>query len=45
MKAKTPAGRFGKPVEVAGMILYLAAPASDFVCGEVLLIDGGYTAV
>jgi NAD(P)-dependent dehydrogenase (short-subunit alcohol dehydrogenase family) len=45
MKAKTPAGRFGKPVEVADMILYLASPASDFVCGEILLIDGGYAAL
>jgi NAD(P)-dependent dehydrogenase (short-subunit alcohol dehydrogenase family) len=45
MKAKTPAGRFGKPVEVADMILYLASPASDFVCGEIMMIDGGYTAV
>lgn len=43
--AKTPAGRFGKPVEVADMILYLASSASDFVCGETLLIDGGFTAI
>ena len=42
--AKTPLGRFGKPVEVADMILYLASSASDFVCGETLLIDGGFTA-
>ena len=45
MKAKTPLGRFGKPVEVADMILYLASPASDFVCGEIMMIDGGYTAL
>ncbi len=45
MIAKTPLGRFGRPVEVADMILYLASPASDFVCGEIMLIDGGYTAV
>ena len=45
MKAKTPAGRFGKPVEVADMILYLASAASDLVCGQTMLIDGGYTAV
>jgi 2-deoxy-D-gluconate 3-dehydrogenase len=45
MKAKTPAQRFGKPVEVADMILYLASPASDFVCGAIMMIDGGYTAV
>jgi NAD(P)-dependent dehydrogenase (short-subunit alcohol dehydrogenase family) len=45
MLAKIPAGRFGKPVEVADMILYLASPASGLVCGQDFLIDGGYTAV
>ena len=45
MKAKIPAGRFGKPIEVADLILYLASSASDLVCGQDLLIDGGYTAV
>ena len=45
MLAKIPAGRFGKPVEVADMILYLASPASDLVCGQDILIDGGYTAL
>jgi len=45
MKAKIPAARFGKPVEVADMILYLASSASDLVNGQDLLIDGGYTAV
>ena len=44
MKAKIPARRFGRPVEVADMILYLASPASDLVCGQDLLIDGGFTA-
>jgi NAD(P)-dependent dehydrogenase (short-subunit alcohol dehydrogenase family) len=45
MLAKIPAGRFGKPVEVADMILYLASGASDLVCGQDFLIDGGYTAI
>jgi 2-deoxy-D-gluconate 3-dehydrogenase len=44
MKAKIPAGRFGRPVEVADLILYLASPASDLICGQDLLIDGGFTA-
>jgi 2-deoxy-D-gluconate 3-dehydrogenase len=44
MKAKIPAGRFGKPVEVADMILYLASSASNLVNGQDMLIDGGYTA-
>lgn len=45
MLARIPAGRFGKPIEVADMVLYLASAASNLVCGEVLLIDGGYTAI
>jgi NAD(P)-dependent dehydrogenase (short-subunit alcohol dehydrogenase family) len=45
MKAKIPGGRFGKPIEVADMILYLASSASDMVTGQDILIDGGYTAV
>jgi NAD(P)-dependent dehydrogenase (short-subunit alcohol dehydrogenase family) len=45
MKAKIPAGRFGKPIEVADAILFLASPASDMICGHDLLIDGGFTAI
>ena len=45
MIAKTPLRRFGKPIEVADLILFLASPASDLICGETVLIDGGYTAV
>ena len=45
MKAKIPGGRFGKPMEVADAILFLASPASGMICGHDLLIDGGYTAV
>jgi NAD(P)-dependent dehydrogenase (short-subunit alcohol dehydrogenase family) len=45
MKARIPLRRFGEPIEIADMVLYLASPASDFVCGQVMLIDGGYSAV
>ena len=45
VKARIPVRRFGEPVEIADLVLYLASPASDFVCGQVLLIDGGYSAV
>ena len=45
MKAKIPAGRFGLPIEVADMVLYLSSPASDFVNGDTLKLDGGYTAI
>jgi NAD(P)-dependent dehydrogenase (short-subunit alcohol dehydrogenase family) len=43
MLAKIPLRRFGQPVEVADLVLFLAAPASDLITGEVILIDGGYT--
>ncbi len=36
-----PAGRFGKPEEVAQLALFLASPASDYITGEVIRIDGG----
>ena len=45
MLAKIPLGRFGKPVEVADLVFYLASPASDLICGETILIDGGFTAL
>jgi 2-deoxy-D-gluconate 3-dehydrogenase len=45
MKAKTPARRFGTPTEVADMVLYLASDASNYVCGDIMMIDGGYTAI
>jgi NAD(P)-dependent dehydrogenase (short-subunit alcohol dehydrogenase family) len=40
-----PAGRFGEPEEVAGLALYLASPASDYVTGAVLVMDGGQSVV
>ena len=45
MLAKIPLGRFGQPVEVADLVLFLASAASDLITGEVILIDGGYTAL
>lgn len=40
---RAPLGRFGKPVEIAGVALMLAAPAGAFVTGQVLVADGGAT--
>lgn len=40
----TPQGRFGVPRDVALLALYLASPASDFMTGQVLPIDGGFLA-
>lgn len=36
-----PLGRFGEPEDVAGIALYLASPASDYVSGSVFVVDGG----
>ncbi len=36
-----PLGRFGEPEDVAGLALYLASPASDYVTGGVFVVDGG----
>jgi NAD(P)-dependent dehydrogenase (short-subunit alcohol dehydrogenase family) len=42
MERATPLGRLGLPAEIRGAIIYLASPASSYVTGTVLSIDGGY---
>jgi len=44
MLARIPLGRLGEPEDLAGALLFLASPASDFCTGQILYIDGGYTA-
>lgn len=44
LEARTPAGRWGNVDELKGAIIFLAAPASDFVNGHILYVDGGMTA-
>jgi gluconate 5-dehydrogenase len=39
--ARTPAGRWGDPRDLVGAAVFLAAPASDFVNGQILFVDGG----
>lgn len=43
--ARTPLGRFGEPVEIADMALYLASSASDLVNGAIMMIEGGYSSI
>ena len=42
--ARIPAGRWGVPADLAGAVVFLAAPASDYVNGVVLPVDGGWMA-
>lgn len=42
--SRTPMGRWGKPHELAGAVVFLASSASDYVTGETILVDGGWTA-
>ena len=41
---RVPLGRFGEPPDLSGAVIYLASSASSFVTGNVLVVDGGYTA-
>ncbi len=41
--ARTPAGRWGQPEELAGTAVFLASRASDFVTGTTVVVDGGYS--
>jgi 2-deoxy-D-gluconate 3-dehydrogenase len=39
---RIPAGRWGRPEDLAGAVVYLASPAADYVHGHVLVVDGGW---
>jgi 2-deoxy-D-gluconate 3-dehydrogenase len=41
---RIPAGRWGSPDDVAGAAVFLASPASDYISGHVLVVDGGWLA-
>ncbi len=41
--ARTPAGRWGTPRDLAGIAVFLSAPASDWITGTVIMADGGYS--
>ncbi len=44
VQRRCPAGRYADPEEIAGTAVFLASPASDFVSGQLLFVDGGVTA-
>jgi 2-deoxy-D-gluconate 3-dehydrogenase len=41
--ARTPAGRWGVPDDLSGVAVFLASPASDFITGAAIPVDGGYS--
>jgi 2-dehydro-3-deoxy-D-gluconate 5-dehydrogenase len=42
--ARIPAGRWGEPEDIVGAAVFLASSASDYITGEVLVVDGGWMA-
>jgi 2-dehydro-3-deoxy-D-gluconate 5-dehydrogenase len=40
---RTPAGRWGEPRDLAGIAVFLCSPASDFITGAAIPVDGGYS--
>lgn len=45
VSSRTPAGRWGETEELVGAAVFLSSPASDYVNGHLLMVDGGLTAV
>ncbi len=43
--ARIPLGRWAQPEDLVGPVLFFASPASDYVTGQILFVDGGLTAV
>jgi len=44
ISARIPAARWGDPADLAGAVVFLASPASDYVNGHLLVVDGGWMA-
>jgi len=44
LKARTPAGRWGRPEELVGTLVYLCSEAASFVTGQIVYVDGGILA-
>jgi len=43
--SRTPAGRWGEAADLSGIAVFLASPASDFVTGTGIPVDGGYSSL
>jgi len=44
LEKRTSLGRWGKPQEIAGAVVFFASPAASYITGQVLAVDGGYLA-
>ena len=44
LAARTMVGRNGEPADFAGIAVFLASPASDYVTGQMIFVDGGFSA-
>lgn len=44
VRASNPSGRWGRPEELVGTAIFLASPASDYVNGQTIYVDGGWLA-
>jgi 2-deoxy-D-gluconate 3-dehydrogenase len=40
--SRIPAGRWGRPCDMKGIVLFLASAASDYLNGAIIPVDGGY---
>ena len=45
VRGRTPSGRWGTPEELIGAAVFLASPASAYVNGQIIYVDGGMLAV
>ena len=41
--ARTPTGRLGRPEDLAGVVAFLCSPDSDWIRGQTLIADGGFS--
>lgn len=39
--SRIPLGRICEPIDLAGLVIYLSVPASDFITGQIIVADGG----
>jgi NAD(P)-dependent dehydrogenase (short-subunit alcohol dehydrogenase family) len=43
MKIKIPSGRIGEPIELSGIVVFLASQYSSYINGTIIMMDGGFT--